>query len=101
MIRAGRHSLTTAGICTVIPLRLRSRLPMCEERSDAEGRVARPVQGEGRDGRRADRAFRPLIEQADKEPGTLLYVLHRSKDDPDSFWVSELYADNEPFAAHG
>jgi len=45
-------------------------------------------------------AFRPLIEQAEKEPGTLLYVLHRSKDEPDSFWVSELYTDNAAFGAH-
>ena len=27
-------------------------------------------------------AFAPLIEQAEKEPGTLLYAVHRSKDDP-------------------
>jgi quinol monooxygenase YgiN len=40
-------------------------------------------------------AFRPVFEQVEKEPGTLLYVLHRSKDDPDLFWVSELYADDD------
>jgi autoinducer 2-degrading protein len=45
-------------------------------------------------------AFRPVFEQVDKEPGTLLYVLHRSKDDPDLFWVCELYADDDAFAAH-
>ena len=45
-------------------------------------------------------AFRPAVEQAEKEPGTLLYALHRSKDDPDLFWVSELYADDDAFAAH-
>ena len=45
-------------------------------------------------------AFRPLFEQAEKEPGTLLYVLHRSKDDPSLFWVAELYADDDAFAAH-
>jgi quinol monooxygenase YgiN len=27
-------------------------------------------------------AFAPLLEQAEKEPGTLLYAIHRSKDDP-------------------
>lgn len=27
-------------------------------------------------------AFAPLLEQAEKEPGTLLYAVHRSKDDP-------------------
>ena len=45
-------------------------------------------------------AFQPLLEQAEKEAGTLLYVLHRSKDDPDLFWTSELYADDDTFAAH-
>jgi (4S)-4-hydroxy-5-phosphonooxypentane-2,3-dione isomerase len=45
-------------------------------------------------------AFRPVFEQAEKEPGTLLYALHRSKEDPDLFWVSELYADDDAFAAH-
>jgi quinol monooxygenase YgiN len=25
-------------------------------------------------------AFAPLLEQAEKEPGTLLYAVHRSKD---------------------
>jgi autoinducer 2-degrading protein len=45
-------------------------------------------------------AFRPVFEQAEKEPGTLLYVLHRSKDDPGLFWVCELYADDDAFAAH-
>jgi quinol monooxygenase YgiN len=45
-------------------------------------------------------AFRPVFEQVEKEPGTLVYVLHRSKDDPGLFWVSELYADDDAFAAH-
>jgi autoinducer 2-degrading protein len=45
-------------------------------------------------------AFRPVLEQAEKEPGTLLYALHRSKDNPDLFWVCELYADGGAFAAH-
>jgi (4S)-4-hydroxy-5-phosphonooxypentane-2,3-dione isomerase len=45
-------------------------------------------------------AFRPLLAQADKEPGTLLYALHRSSDDADLFWVCELYTDQDAFAAH-
>jgi (4S)-4-hydroxy-5-phosphonooxypentane-2,3-dione isomerase len=45
-------------------------------------------------------AFQPLARQAGKEPGTLLYAMHRSKDDPDLFWCSELYADDDAFAAH-
>ncbi len=46
-------------------------------------------------------AFEPLIEQVRKEPGTLLYVMNRSKNDPDVFWFMELYADDDAFAAHG
>jgi len=45
-------------------------------------------------------ALRPVFEQVEKEPGTLVYVLHRSRDDPGLFWVSELYADDDAFAAH-
>jgi (4S)-4-hydroxy-5-phosphonooxypentane-2,3-dione isomerase len=46
-------------------------------------------------------AFAPLLEQAEKEPGTLLYAVHRSKDDPHVFWTTEVYADDDAFAAHG
>jgi quinol monooxygenase YgiN len=46
-------------------------------------------------------AFQPVFELVNKEPGTLVYVLHRSRDDPDLFWVTELYADDDAFAAHG
>jgi autoinducer 2-degrading protein len=46
-------------------------------------------------------AFGPLLEQADKEPGTLLYSVQRSSDDPHLFWTSEIYADNDAFTAHG
>ena len=45
-------------------------------------------------------AFRPLFEAVEQEPGTLLYVLHRGSDDRDLFWVCELYADDDAFAAH-
>jgi quinol monooxygenase YgiN len=45
-------------------------------------------------------AFAPLLEQAGKEPGTLLYAVHRSKDDPNVFWTTEVYADEDAFAAH-
>ncbi len=46
-------------------------------------------------------AFAALLEQARKEPGTLLYAVHRSKDDPHVFWTTEIYADDAAFAAHG
>jgi (4S)-4-hydroxy-5-phosphonooxypentane-2,3-dione isomerase len=46
-------------------------------------------------------AFIPLLEQAQKEPGTLLYIVQRSKDEPHVFWTSEVYADEAAFEAHG
>jgi (4S)-4-hydroxy-5-phosphonooxypentane-2,3-dione isomerase len=45
-------------------------------------------------------ALAPLLDQADREPGTLLYAVHRSKDDPLVFWTTEVYADEDAFAAH-
>ena len=45
-------------------------------------------------------AFAPLLEQAEKEPGTLLYAVHRSKDEPHLFWTTEVYADHDAFAAY-
>jgi (4S)-4-hydroxy-5-phosphonooxypentane-2,3-dione isomerase len=45
-------------------------------------------------------AFGPLLEQVENEPGTLLYLMNRSQDDPDQFWFSELYTDDDAFAAH-
>ena len=45
-------------------------------------------------------AFARLIGQAEKEPGTLLYAVHRSVDDPHVFWTTEVYADDDAFAAH-
>ena len=46
-------------------------------------------------------AFEPIIDQVRNEPGTLLYVMNRAKDNPDVFWFAELYADDDAFAAHG
>jgi quinol monooxygenase YgiN len=45
-------------------------------------------------------ALEPLLEQARKEPGTLLYAVHRSADDPQVFWTTEIYAGDAAFAAH-
>src|SRR5438309_451976 len=45
-------------------------------------------------------AFQPLVEQVENEPGTLLYAINRSKDNPDVLWACELYADDDAFAAH-
>jgi autoinducer 2-degrading protein len=61
--------------------------------------VARVTVKEGRAGEYVA-AFEPLLEQAKEESGTLLYALHRSKDDPHVFWTTEVYADDAAFAAH-
>ena len=55
-----------------------------------------------REGRAAQylAALAPVLEQAQKEPGTLLYAVHRSADDPQVFWTTEIYADEAAFAAH-
>ena len=45
-------------------------------------------------------AFAPLLEQADREPGTLVYAVHRSNDDPNVFCTTEVYADDAAFAIH-
>jgi quinol monooxygenase YgiN len=45
-------------------------------------------------------AFGPVLELARQEPGTLLYALHQSADDPELFWVCELYAYQDAFALH-
>ena len=46
-------------------------------------------------------AFEVIIDQVRNEPGTLLYVMNRAKDDPNVFWFAELYADDDAFSAHG
>jgi (4S)-4-hydroxy-5-phosphonooxypentane-2,3-dione isomerase len=61
--------------------------------------VARVTVKEGKAGEYVA-AFAPLLEQAGEEPGTLLYAVHRSKDDPRVFWTTEVYADEDAFAAH-
>jgi len=45
-------------------------------------------------------AFGALLQQVEEEPGTLLYAVNRSADDPHLFWVYELYTDGDAFAAH-
>ncbi len=45
-------------------------------------------------------AIESLVEQVEKEPGTELSALGRSRDDPNLFWTSELYTDDDAFAAH-
>jgi quinol monooxygenase YgiN len=45
-------------------------------------------------------ALAPLLAQARTEPGTLMYAIHRSKDDPNVFCTTEIYADDAAFALH-
>lgn len=45
-------------------------------------------------------AFDGLFRQVEDEPGTELYVLNRSAEDPNVFWFYELYADGDALGAH-
>ena len=61
--------------------------------------VARVTVKQGRAGEYLA-AFARLLAQAEREPGTLLYAVNRSNDDPHVFWTTEVYADDAAFAAH-
>ena len=61
--------------------------------------VARVTVKQGRAGEYLA-AFARLLAQAEREPGTLLYAVNRSNDDPHVFWTTEVYADEVAFAAH-
>jgi autoinducer 2-degrading protein len=61
--------------------------------------VARVTVKEGKAGEYIA-AFAPLLEQAEKEPGTLIYAISRSRDNPRVFWTTEVYADEAAFAVH-
>ena len=45
-------------------------------------------------------AFQALFVAADGEPGTEVYVMNRSKQDPNVFWIYELYADDAALGVH-
>jgi quinol monooxygenase YgiN len=45
-------------------------------------------------------ALAPLLDQADAEPGTLVYAMNRSTKDPDLLFFYELYADRDAFHTH-
>jgi quinol monooxygenase YgiN len=45
-------------------------------------------------------AFAGLFEQVEREPGTEVYVLHRSQDDPNVFFFYELFTDADALEAH-
>lgn len=44
--------------------------------------------------------LQPMFPQVEKEPGTLLYLLHVSTDHPDEVWVYERFADETAFIEH-
>ena len=44
--------------------------------------------------------LRSLFDHVDREPGTSLYVLHRSPDDPSLFFFYEQYSDPAALRAH-
>jgi autoinducer 2-degrading protein len=46
-------------------------------------------------------AFKSLFDAVDGEPGTEIYVMNRSKEDPNVFWFYELYTDAGALGAHG
>lgn len=64
-----------------------------------EGHVARFVVRPGeRD--KALAVLRPMFEQVQNEPETLLYLMHVPKDEPDTIWFYERYTDEAGFTAH-
>jgi len=55
-----------------------------------------------RQGRESDvtSIFAKLTEESRKEPGCLMYVVHRHKTDPRRFFVYEQYKDDAALEAH-
>ena len=45
-------------------------------------------------------ALRPLLDQAEAEPGTLVYSMNRSTKEPDLLFFYELYEDRDAFHTH-
>jgi quinol monooxygenase YgiN len=60
------------------------------------------VRFRARPGRRDEliEALRPMFEEVKKEPGTLLYLMHVSQNEPDAVWFYERYADAAAFEVH-
>jgi quinol monooxygenase YgiN len=53
----------------------------------------------GSEDRAAD-CFRRLTEHSRSEPGCIMYLFHRSTDDPRKFFVYEQYQDDAALQAH-
>jgi quinol monooxygenase YgiN len=45
-------------------------------------------------------ALQPTFAQVKNEPGTLLYLMHISREDPDVVWLCERFADEQAFEVH-
>ena len=51
-------------------------------------------------GDEAARVFKILTAESRKEPGCLMYVVHRHRSDPGRFFIYEQYADDAALEAH-
>jgi quinol monooxygenase YgiN len=57
--------------------------------------VTKPGRGD-----EAAKVFQILTAESRKEPGCLMYVVHRHRDDPGRFFVYEQYKDDAALEAH-
>lgn len=63
--------------------------------------VIATVQAKPGKGAELEADFKSYAEQVKaNEPGTLLYTLNRSREDPDTFYAIEIYQDDAAVAAH-
>ena len=46
-------------------------------------------------------ALSPMFDTVPGEPGTEVYVLHTSPNEPDVVWFYEIYTDDASFKSHG
>lgn len=66
------------------------------------GQIAAVAKLVAQPGRRDElvNALKALIDATADEPGTLMYTLHTQKDDDNTVWFYELYADQAALSAH-
>ena len=55
---------------------------------------------EGKAGRMEEEFKKMTVEVQNNEPGNLKYIVHRGIDDPNRFFVYEIYKDEEAIKAH-
>jgi quinol monooxygenase YgiN len=61
--------------------------------------IAHMVAGDGKAAQLAE-LLRLLVERSRAENGVVQYTAHRDRDDESSFWLYEVYANDEALAAH-